>query len=185
MNTDLVERVQIIDYNGIKIKLKLIEFDEEIIDADKLTKIDMNNLIAEIVTTPVILNRMGNVLATVENEVKMLKLEFEVWEAKEKEVCKVKLADEFYETNKGKKNPTIADIESAVKINKYYMIKKKQIYQAEQVRDTINSLFWTLKSKCELLTKMSQSINRDDITSFESVTINQIKIVINKKPLIN
>src|SRR5579872_1144024 len=55
--------------------------DEDEIDLDKLLKIDSSNIPMEIVTLPVVLNKIGFLLADAENALNVAKLESEIEEA--------------------------------------------------------------------------------------------------------
>ena len=82
-------------------KLLFDDFDEDM-DIDSLLKIDYSNIIGELVTFPVIVNRFGNLLAEAESKVSESKLNLEVFEAKTKE----RLRNELAEDNENK-NPNV------------------------------------------------------------------------------
>ena len=64
---------RIIQIGGNTYKLIFDNFDEDV-DIDSLLKIDYSNLIGELVTFPVILNRFGILLAEAESQVAETKL---------------------------------------------------------------------------------------------------------------
>src|SRR5574344_279224 len=76
------------------------EFDDEV-DIDELLTIDYSNLIGEMVTFPIIVNRIGLLLADAESKLSETKLNRDVMEAKVKE----RLRKELLEKNS--KAPTI------------------------------------------------------------------------------
>ena len=93
-------------------KLLFDDFDEDM-DIDSLLKIDYSNIIGELITFPVIVNRFGNLLAEAESRVAEMKLNLEVFEAKTKE----RLRGELSESNNGK-NPTVEALNNAMLMNK-------------------------------------------------------------------
>ena len=89
-------------------QLQFDDFDEEM-DIDNLLRIDHSNLVGEMVTFPVFVNRFGNLLAEAESKVAEVKLNLEITEAKLKE----RLKAELQEVNGGK-NPTVDALNNAV-----------------------------------------------------------------------
>lgn len=136
--------------------LKFDEFDESI-DVDSLLKIDYSNLIGELITFPVIVNRFGVLLADAENEVSEAKLNLDVFEAKTKERLRVKLTEE------NGKAPTVDALNSALMLDKAYQQMKKKYFEAQKMRDYINSIFWSAKAKDDKLSKLSLSIQDTEI----------------------
>ena len=136
--------------------LKFDEFDESI-DVDSLLKIDYSNLIGELVTFPVIVNRFGTLLADAENEVAESKLNLDVFEAKTKERLRSKLIEE------NGKAPTVDALNSALMLDKAYQQMKNKYFEAQKTRDYINSIFWSAKAKDDKLSKLSLSIQDSEI----------------------
>ena len=75
---------KVITIGGQTYVLIFDEFDENV-DIDAILKIDYSNLIGEMVTFPVVVNRFGQMLAESESLVALEKLNLEVTEAKLKE----------------------------------------------------------------------------------------------------
>lgn len=163
----------IITIGDITYKLLFDDFDEEM-DIDSLLKIDYSNIIGELITFPVIVNRFGNLLAVVESRVSEAKLNLEVFEAKLKEKLRVELAEQ-----NGGKNPTVEALNNAVVINKTYQIMRKKVIEAQKTRDYINSTFWAAKDKSEKLNKLSLSIQSSDLE--DSVIEGRINNVLIKR----
>lgn len=139
-------------------KLIIEDFDEDI-DIDSLLKINYSNLIGEIVTFPVILNRFGVLLAESESQVSEAKLNLDVFEAKTKESLRKQLAEQ----NNGK-SPTVEALNNAVVSNKAYQAMKKKYIEVVKTRDYLNSIFWAAKDKSEKLNKLSLSIQPGDLS---------------------
>ena len=149
---------RIIQIGGNTYKLIFDNFDEDV-DIDSLLKIDYSNLIGELVTFPVILNRFGILLAEAESQVAETKLNMDVYEAKTKERLRIELAEQ----NNGKA-PTVEALNNAVVSNKAYQAMKRKYIEVVKTRDYINSIFWAVKDKSEKLNKLSLSIQPGDLS---------------------
>lgn len=133
------------------------KFDEEM-DIDSLLKIDYSNLIGELVTFPVIVNRFGQLLAEAESQVSEAKLNLEVFEAKTKEKLRIELAAE-----NNSKAPTVEALNNAVVSNKAYQSMRKRLIEAQKTRDYMNSIFWSAKDKSSKIDKLSLTVQQGDI----------------------
>ena len=154
-------------------KLLFDDFDEDM-DIDSLLKIDYSNIIGELITFPVIVNRFGNLLAEAESKVSETKLNLEVFEAKTKERLRVELA----EANGGK-NPTVEALNNALLMNNAYQVMRKRFIEVQKTRDYINSIFWSAKDKSSKLDKLSLTVQGGDIP--DSVIEGRVNNVLVKK----
>ena len=154
-------------------KLLFDDFDEDM-DIDSLLKIDYSNIIGELITFPVIVNRFGNLLAEAESRVSETKLNLEVFEAKTKEKLRVELA----EANGGK-NPTVEALNNAVLMNNAYQAMRKRLIEVQKTRDYINSIFWSCKDKSSKLDKLSLTVQDSEIP--DSVIEGRVNNVLIKK----
>lgn len=164
---------RIIQIGGNTYKLIFDNFDEDV-DIDSLLKIDYSNLIGELVTFPVILNRFGILLAEAESQVAETKLNMDVYEAKTKERLRIELTEQ----NNGKA-PTVEALNNAVVSNKAYQAMKRKYIEVVKTRDYINSIFWAVKDKSEKLNKLSLSIQPGDLS--DSVIEGRVNNVLVKK----
>lgn len=164
---------RIIQIGGNTYKLIFDNFDEDV-DIDSLLKIDYSNLIGELITFPVILNRFGILLAEAESQVAETKLNMDVYEAKTKEKLRIELAEQ----NNGKA-PTVEALNNAVVSNKAYQAMKRKYIEVVKTRDYINSIFWAVKDKSEKLNKLSLSIQPGDLS--DSVIEGRVNNVLVKK----
>lgn len=169
---------RIIQIGGNTYKLIFDNFDEDV-DIDSLLKIDYSNLIGELVTFPVILNRFGILLAEAESQVAETKLNMDVYEAKTKERLRIELAEQ----NNGKA-PTVEALNNAVVSNKAYQAMKRKYIEVVKTRDYINSIFWAVKDKSD---KISSLLKQSEITletDFMPERINGILLKKQNKQLI-
>ena len=153
-------------------QLRFDEFDEEI-DIDALLRIDYTNLIGEMVTFPVIVNRFGNMLAEAESKVAEVKLNIDVLEAKLKERFRIELS----EANGGK-NPTVDALNNSILLDKAYQAMRKKYVEIQKQRDYINSIFWSCKDKSD---KISILVKSSDITMNTDLSEAKINNVLVKK----
>lgn len=164
---------QVVNIGETQYKLIFDEFESDL-EIDELLKIDYSNLIGEIITFPVVVNRFGNMLADAESKVAETKLNLDVLEAKLKEKLKLELA----EANGGK-NPTVDALNSALILQKSYQAMRKSLIEAQKTRDYINSVFWSAKDKSEKLNKLSLTIQQGDVD--ESLIEGKVNSVLIKK----
>jgi hypothetical protein len=148
---------KIINVGGQTLAIVYEEFDEKV-DLDSLLKIDYSNLMGEIITFPIIVNRFGLLLADAESAVAEAKLTLEIYEAKAKERFRVQLMGE-----NGGKNPTVDALNSAVIQDKGYQQMKRKYIEAQKVRDYLNSAFWSAKDKSAKLDKLSLTIQDGEL----------------------
>jgi len=142
------------------LKLNLRKINEEI-DIDSILKIDYSQLVAEIATFDVIVNKAALLLADMDNRVSESKLDFDIFEAKSKEVIRVKLTET---DEKGKeKKPTISEVEDTIKSLPEYKAKKIRMFNIQKQRDYIASFYFSARSKSSKLEKLSQNIKTGDM----------------------
>lgn len=146
---------KVVNIGGKQYVLKVGEFDEEL-EIEDLLKIDYSNLVGELVTFPIIENRVGLMLADAESKVAEVKLNRDILEAKLKEKYSLLLSD-------GGKRPTIDAINAAVLQDKGYQAILRSKIAAEKARDYANSLLWSCKSKSSKLEKLSLTIQNQDV----------------------
>lgn len=149
---------KILTIGGKEYRFSMDTFDEDV-DVDKLLKIDYSNLIAELCTFPLIVNRFGLMLAETENRVAETKINCEIFEAKLKDKLRVSLA----EANGGKA-PTVDALNSAVTLDKGYQAVQRAYTTAKKERDYMLTMYLAAKDKSEKLNKLSLSIQPGDIS---------------------
>ncbi len=143
--------------------IKILPFDTDI-DVSELTRIHHHNMIGEILTCSVLLNRVGNLLADMEEHLSQSKLDFEIFMANQKEKKRKELTVEIIDS-KGKTKfdkPTLDEVDNAVFITPEYKIKRKNIIRIQKEFAYINSLYWSVKSKDDKLNKLSEKIKPED-----------------------
>lgn len=148
---------KVVNIAGKQYVLKVGEFDEEL-NVEDLLKIDYSNLIGELVTFPIIENRIGMMLADAESKVSETKLNRDILEAKLKEKYAITLTD-----SNGGKRPTIDAINAAVIQDKGYQAMYRSKIAAEKARDYMMQLVFAMKSKSSKLEKLSLTIQNQEV----------------------
>lgn len=158
--------------NGNNLRLKFKELPEEF-DVNRILKIDYHNLEAELATIPVLMNSVGVLLAGLEEEVRISELTLTK--------TKAQLAEEGREVikaDKGGKAATNDETSEYVKNSLKFDVMSRKVSKALYKRDVINSIYWSIKSKQEILQNMSKSMNFGDFQdALINTTIKEINYV--------
>lgn len=165
--------ITVFKYGETFIKVKPVKFPEEI-DPDRITKIDLNHLIAEIVTIPVLVNRFGTLMTELDAEFKEEKLKFEIFCAKQKEEIRNKLMSD------NAKKPTIDEVETALILLPAYKVMKTKLIKSEKNYEMTKNIYWSVKDKSDKLDKLSLTIQREDLDGLEAMLHNGVKITSRK-----
>lgn len=147
------------------VSLIFTSFESEI-NVDDMLKIDYANIMGELLTFPVILNRLGVMLSEMEAEVK--KAEFNISLAKDEfDEAKAKIEQEVkIELLKTIKSPTLSEISGgAMQRNDYKEAKTKyntsiiKKIEIEKDKENLKSFYWSAKAKSDILTKMTDKLS--------------------------
>jgi hypothetical protein len=173
--------VKTFKYKGRTVVINYKDFEKEI-DIDRLLQIDYQRLPAEMITFPVILNKLGFLLADASNKVKECELDLEIFLAKKNEEVRLGLIGEK-KTKRWTDNDVNQFQKAEVKGSGAYRVKQKILIKAQKEYDMINSLYWAAKDKSDKLNKLSEKLHGDEIEyDLNEVkgTINGVKVRINK-----
>lgn len=132
------------------------EFDD--LDIDKLLRIDYENLVAEILTFPVVVNKLGLLCADMDNLFQESKLDLSIYEAKTKEKIRQDIEEE-----KGGKRPTIDEIDTQLTLDKIWKLKKKKLYKTQKEKEYMYSIYNAARDKSSKLDKLSLTVRAGDI----------------------
>lgn len=154
--------------------IKSFPFDGEI-DVEEIVKIDYNNLIGEILTFPVLYNRIHNMKAKMQNVVNIAKIDLDVFIAQTSEEKR------SYLSKIGKKT-TLAEVDNAVLMDQKVIQKKKWYYSLVEKLEIIDGLYWSAQNKSKLLEKISDKIKPSEFEGeIVSATINGVMIKATEK----
>lgn len=170
------------------ISLKILKFEEDI-DIDSILKIAYHNIIGEILTFPVLMNKIGNLQAEMDEILEETKLEFEIKKAdleafyRKDLIKKVKDGKDKDGNDKEKVvYPTIGEIDTAVIQDAVYQNLQKKIIRINKEKKIIDSFFWSAKSKDDKLNKISDKLRPEEFENdIIEDTLNGIQIKINEK----
>lgn len=158
-----------IELNNKIVTLNILAFDTDI-NVEDILKIDYNNIVGEILTFPVLLNRIMNLKAEMQNIVNHSKIDLEAFEAQLGEQKRRLLM-----ANGSK--VTVSEVDIAVKTDAHFIAKKKMYFEQVKNLEYLDALYWSAQSKSKLLEKISDKIKPSEFES-ELVydTINGITI---------
>ena len=152
-------------------------------DVDRIIRVDYNNIEAEIITTPLVMNSIGFVLAETANEVRLAELDLK----KQKAIMAESARDEIREEKNGKP-ATNDEVLEYIRRQPKYDIMNRKVSSAMKKHDLINSIYWSIKAKQEILQNISKSMNFGDFqdalvhTAIKEINYCKLNVV---KPLID
>lgn len=168
------EKIAIELKNGRVAVLSIQEFDSEM-SVDDILRIDYGNIMGEILTFPLMFNRIANLKAEMESIVSEVKMDTDIFEAQLREEKRKTLA-----ANTDKK-VTIDEVESAVKLDARYAAKKRILFKAQKEFAYMDALYWGAQSKDTKLNRLTEKIRPEEFEKeLVEDTINGVMIKITK-----
>lgn len=161
---DHSELIQVPFSNRV-VTLKIGVFDTDV-DTDDLLKIDYANMMGEILTFPVLLNRIGSLRAEAMDIVANAKMDFAIFEAQLKDE-KRRNGVRTQADAKGVEKQvrlTADEVESAVVTDPRWKVKKMDLLTKEKNFQYIDSLYWAAKSKDDKLNKLTHSLKPEEFS---------------------
>lgn len=145
----------VIELESRVVVLNVLPFDTDV-DTDELLRIDYANILGEILTFPLVFNRIANLRAEMANIIAESKLDLEVYEAQ--------LTEEYQKQLSAKtdKRITIKDVETAVLRDIKFQAKKKDFFRKEKNYAYVDALYWSAQSKDSKLNKLSEKIKPEE-----------------------
>lgn len=137
--------------------LILQPFDGDI-DTEHLLQIDYFNLLGEILTFPVIYNRIAVMKAEMANILAHAKIDLEIFEANLYKEKKTKL-EALTTSSRG---PSIKDVETEIAIDPRYKVKKGALADLQRNFDYLDALYWAAQSKDTKLRTLSERIKPEE-----------------------
>lgn len=153
------------------------------IDVDEVTKIQYHNLMGEMLTSSVLLNRVGNLLAEVEEIEREARMDLRLFEAQKVEQIQkglVKIGDNPISS----RGLSDTKMEHIIVRSPEWKIYRQKVIKAAKTKAIVSSLYWALKSKDDKLCKMSEKLRPEEFEKeLVEDTINSIQIKISKKAI--
>jgi hypothetical protein len=154
--------------------LEIKDFGGSNIEIEDLLQIDYANILGDIITFPVIFNRIANLKAEMDNILREEAFDQKVFEAQLYEELKKKLL------GLGEKATETA-IDMAVKRDPRWKVKSFEFFKVQKQADILDGLYWAAKSKSKMLEAVSMKIRPEDFEKeILADTINSVKIVAHK-----
>lgn len=135
---------------------------DEVVDIDRILQINYSKLETEMVVFPLILNRLGHLLAKAENDLRIETINMEVWENQQKEDSREDLIAE-----KRTSKYTNDDINILYKTKVYsgnaYKARRLKLSKKQEKRDIMNSIYWSAKDKSDKLNAIFAKIHPEQV----------------------
>lgn len=131
------------------------DFGSSDIDVEDLLQVDTFNLLVDMVTWPVYFNRISNIKAEIENLLREVQFDFQVFEAQKYEEYKKKLIGD------GEKATETA-IDMAIKRDPGYKVKKFEVFEVQRQVDIVDGLYWAAKDKSKKLDIVSTKVKPEE-----------------------
>lgn len=171
------EEILSLEIKGKMVNLRLLPFDGDV-NVEEILKIDYSNILGECLTWNVVANRLANLRSEIESIVKEQKFGLEILEAQLKEDYRFQL------DGKNGKKVTVDEVASAVLRDESYQKRKKFVLAREKEFSYLDNLYWSAKTKSDLLQKLSDKMVPTDFSQdLLEGTVNGIMIKMSKKAI--
>lgn len=167
-----------VPYKNGKVLLKIPEIkDLQNIDIEKITRIQYDKIGAELLTFPVLLNRLGLILAEAESHVSLAELNLKIGKADLSKQAKQSLYENDEKT-------TEANVMDWIRRTKKYRELNEIHIEAVRKKSIVNSAYWSAKDKSDKLNKISDKLTADELMIDSMVdAINGIQIVVKENTI--
>lgn len=157
-------------------------------DVDDLLKIDYSNVLGELLTIPVFLNKIGILKAQQESITSKAKMNLDIGDADLKKKHREKLTERvLVGKTEGKQiekvvKPVQDEIDVAVKLDPEYRRLRAEYIKEQKNLEYINSFYWACKDKSDKLNKLAEKITPEEFNrEIMETTVNKVKIKFHKK----
>ncbi len=170
------ENTLIVEVGSKTYHLILQPFDG-IIDTDDMLKIDYSNIVGELLTFPVLFNRVGILKAEIDSLVAEDKFDCQTYEAQLQEEYRKKLTADGSKT-------TEAQITNCVLTDGNFRVRKKNYFKLLKHQGILDALYWSAKSKDDKLNKIADKLRPEEFEkelledTVNGVLIKRVKSVI-------
>lgn len=160
----------VIQLKNKNLVLQVLNFGDLGIDAEELLQVDINEPVMDLITFPVIFNRIGNIKAEIDNLLREVQFDMAAFEA------------ELYEKHRNRllkdgEKATENAIDMAIKRDPQYKIKKMHVFEVQKQAQIVDSLYWAAKSKDSKLDAISAKLKPEEFeTDIVEGVINSVMI---------
>lgn len=154
--------------------LDIQDFGSSNVDIEDMLQVDYANIIGDIITFPVVFNRIANIKAQMDNILREVTFDMKAFEAQLYEEHKKRLI------GAGEKATENA-IDMAIKRDPKYKVKQYELFSIQRQADVLDGLYWSAKMKGKMLESISNKISPEDFekdileNTINSVTIKSFK----------
>lgn len=134
--------------------LEIKNFDREV-DIEALLQVQINDILGDIITFPVIFNRIAFIKAEADDLLRQVQFDLKVFEAQKYEEHKKKLI------GSGEKATETA-IEMAIIRDVQFQAKKKVAISVQKQAEILDGLYWSAKSKDQKLNAVSAKLKPEE-----------------------
>lgn len=177
----------VVEGNDRMFILTIEDFDKELF-VDDVLRIDFSNILGEVLTFPVLMNRVGLMRAEMQQILNDKKLDLNIYEARMGDFYRKKLIQKTPDA-KGDiktKAPSNDMVNAAVTQDEGYQQVYKQWSKVQKNFDIIDSFYWACKSKDDKLNKLSEKLRPEEFEKeLLEDTINGIMIKAKNKLIKN
>lgn len=164
----------ILNLRNKTIVLEIKDFGNSDIKVEELLQIDYANILGDIITFPVLFNRIANIKAEMDNYLREVQFDMKVFEAQLWEDSKRELL-------KLGGKATEASIDASVKQSPKFKVKSFELFKVQKQADICDGLYWAAKSKTKMLEAISMKIKPEDFEQdILTQTINSVQITAHK-----
>lgn len=145
----------VIQLNKKTLTLTILDFEGNNINAEELLQVDYSNILGDIITFPVIFNRIANIKAEVDSLLKDAEFDLKVFGAQlfgEKKAVLVKEGT----------RPTEAAIDALVLTDSNFKLKKLSVINIERQASIVDGLYWSAKMKGKMLEAISAKVSPEE-----------------------
>jgi len=135
--------------------IKIPEWDWDI-DIDEMTKISYYNIFGEIITIPVLENRVGRLASELREHKKNEKLRLNIKEAEIRKLFRNKSSSD------GKKRPTLQEEEDALLLDPVVKNMRYKLIRIEKDLEDLEVFYDAVKSKAFKLNNLSKNLHPED-----------------------
>lgn len=130
------------------------ELPEEI-NIEEYLKIDVGNIVGELLTFPTFLNQISNLKSDIETFVNEKHLQLEIFKANLEKEYKISRSSNSLKT-------TVADVESYLTTHPEVIKKSEEYIKYQEQLSKITGFYWSAQKKGEILLKVSDRLTSEE-----------------------
>lgn len=145
------EQFSVVELGSKIYKLRVLDFANGEVNIEELLQVDYNNIMGDLITFPVIFNRIANLKAEADAIVRECEFDEKVFQAQlyeEKKSASVKDGEKMTEKA----------LENAILRDPKYIAKKRHTIKMEKQAAMFDGIYWAAKSKTKMLEAISMKI---------------------------